>query len=151
MRTQCLTLCNPLDRSLLDSSVHGILQARVLEWVAISSSRGSPQPRDQTHISCGSGTGRSSLWWALIQNDWSPYKKRNPDRDTCTGRTPGERGDGHLQAKEKKLEWVLSSLATEGIHPVNTLVLDFEPPESSDTKSLLFKPLSLCYLASYLC
>ena len=33
------------------SSVHGILQARILEWVAISSSRGSSQPKDQTHVS----------------------------------------------------------------------------------------------------
>ena len=36
----CLTLCNPMDCSLLGSSLHGILQARVLEWVAISFSRG---------------------------------------------------------------------------------------------------------------
>ena len=35
----CLTLCNPMDSGLLGSSVHGILQARILEWVAISSSR----------------------------------------------------------------------------------------------------------------
>ena len=37
----CLTLCDPMDCSPLGSSVHGILQARILEWVAISSSRGS--------------------------------------------------------------------------------------------------------------
>ena len=41
----CLTLCDPLDYSLPGSPVHGILQARILEWVAISSSRGSSQPR----------------------------------------------------------------------------------------------------------
>ena len=39
----CLTLCDPMDHSLLGSSVHGILQARILEWVAICSSRGSSQ------------------------------------------------------------------------------------------------------------
>ena len=44
---------NPMDCSLPGSSAHGILQARLLVWVAISSSRGSFQPRDQTHISCG--------------------------------------------------------------------------------------------------
>ena len=43
-----LTLCNPMDCSPPDSSVHGILQARTLEWVAMPSSRGSSQPRDQT-------------------------------------------------------------------------------------------------------
>ena len=39
-------LCDPVDCSLLDSSLHGILQARILEWVAISFSRGVSQPRD---------------------------------------------------------------------------------------------------------
>ena len=48
----CLPLCDPMDSSLTGSSVHGIFQARVLEWVAISFSRGSSQPRDQTHVSC---------------------------------------------------------------------------------------------------
>ena len=42
----CPTLCNPVDCSPPGSSVHGISQARVLEWVAISFSRGSSQPRD---------------------------------------------------------------------------------------------------------
>ena len=42
----CLTLCDPMDCSLLGFSVHGIFQARVLEWVAISFSRGSSWPRD---------------------------------------------------------------------------------------------------------
>ena len=44
----CLTLCDPMDCSPLGSSVHGILQAGILEWVAIPYSRGSSQPRDQT-------------------------------------------------------------------------------------------------------
>ena len=47
----CLTLCDPMGCSL-PHSVHGIFQARVLEWVAISFSRGSSQPRDQTQVSC---------------------------------------------------------------------------------------------------
>jgi len=41
-----------MDGSPPGSSVHGIFQARILEWVAISYSRGSSRPRDQTHISC---------------------------------------------------------------------------------------------------
>ena len=48
----CLTLCNPTDCSLPGPSVHGILQAKILEWVAMPSSRGSFQPRDRTLISC---------------------------------------------------------------------------------------------------
>ena len=46
-----LTLCDPMDGSLPGSSVHGISQARVLEWVAIPFSRGSSQPRDCTRVS----------------------------------------------------------------------------------------------------
>ena len=50
----CSTLCNPMDCSPPGSSVHGMLQARALEWVAMPSSRGSSRPRDQTCGSCGS-------------------------------------------------------------------------------------------------
>ena len=49
------TLCNPRDCSPPGSSVHGIFQARILEWVTISYSRGSAQPRDQTQVSCVAG------------------------------------------------------------------------------------------------
>ena len=41
---KCLTLCDPMDCSLPGSSVHGILQARILEWIAIPTCRGSSQP-----------------------------------------------------------------------------------------------------------
>ena len=47
----CPTLCDPMDCSLSGSSVHGIFQARVLEWIAISFSRGSSWPRDRTQVS----------------------------------------------------------------------------------------------------
>ena len=58
----CLTLCDPIHCSPPDSSVHGIFQARILEWVALSSSRGSFPSGDQAHIS---GTGRQILYcWA---------------------------------------------------------------------------------------
>ena len=68
-----LTLCNPMDCSSPGSSVHGILQARILEWVAISSSRGSSQPKDWTCISCNAGwfltaepPGKPWCWFAFI-------------------------------------------------------------------------------------
>ena len=48
----CPTPCHPMDCGPPGSSVHGILQARILEWVPISFSRGSSQPRDQTRVSC---------------------------------------------------------------------------------------------------
>ena len=47
-----LTLCEPKDCSPPGSSVHGISQARILEWVAVSFSRGSSQPGDRTQVSC---------------------------------------------------------------------------------------------------
>ena len=59
----CLTLCEPINCSLPSSSVHGILQARVLEWVAISFSRGSSRTRDPTRVSCMAGR-RFTLWAA---------------------------------------------------------------------------------------
>ena len=71
----CPILCDPIDCSPPGSSVHGIFQARILEWVAISYSRGSSQPRDWTHGSCSSrriffflttwATGETAL------NEWS--------------------------------------------------------------------------------
>ena len=51
----CLTLCDPMDCSPQGSSVHEIFQARILEWVAISFSRGSSQSRDRTPVSCTAG------------------------------------------------------------------------------------------------
>ena len=47
----CPTLCDPMDCSLPGSSVHGIFQAIVLEWIAVSFSRGSSRPRDRTQVS----------------------------------------------------------------------------------------------------
>ena len=59
----CPTLCDPMDYT-----VHGILQARILEWVAFPFSRGSSQPRDQTQVSCTAGilaTHFSILAWKI--------------------------------------------------------------------------------------
>ena len=57
----CPTLCNPSDCSPQSSSVYGILQARILEWVAIPFSRGSSSPRDLTQVSCIAG-GLFAIW-----------------------------------------------------------------------------------------
>ena len=58
----CLTLHGPMDYSPPGSSVNGILQARILGWVVISSSRGFSQARDQTCLSCVSCIGRWVLY-----------------------------------------------------------------------------------------
>ena len=71
----CPTLCDPMDCCPPGSSVHGILQARILEWVAIPSSRGSSWLRDWTNISCISCTGRQILYhcstWEAPLHSWA--------------------------------------------------------------------------------
>ena len=63
----CPTLCNPVDCSLPGSSVHGILLARTVEWVAMPSSRGSSSSWDQTHVCCVSWiAGRFFTHWATL-------------------------------------------------------------------------------------
>ena len=57
----CLTFFDPMDCSPPGASVHGVLQARILEWVAMPSSRGSSQLRDRTWVSC-SCIGRRILY-----------------------------------------------------------------------------------------
>ena len=58
----CPILCDPVDYSPSGSSVRGILQAGILEWVVMPSSRGSSPPRDLNHISYVSCTGRQVLY-----------------------------------------------------------------------------------------
>ena len=72
----CPTLCDPMDCSPPDPSVHGISQARIQEWVAISISRGSSQARDQTHDSC---IGRWVLYhWAIRETHLFIYSIPKP-------------------------------------------------------------------------
>ena len=68
----CPTLCDPMDCSLPGSSIHGIFQARVLEWVAISFSRGSSQPSDLTRVS--HTPGRHFTVWATREPPSGPRK-----------------------------------------------------------------------------
>ena len=69
----CPTLCNPMDHSLPGSSVHGISQARLLEGVAMPSSRGSSQPKDRTHASWVSRiAGRFFTHWATWEALFHP-------------------------------------------------------------------------------
>ena len=62
----CLSLCDPMDYSPPGSFVHGILQARILERVAMPSSKGSSQPRDRTQVSCIAG--RFFTVWATRED-----------------------------------------------------------------------------------
>ena len=74
----CVRLCDPMDSSLQGSSVHGILQSRILEWVAMPSSRGSSQSRDWTQVS--HIAGRFFTIWAIskAQEYWIGYPIPSP-------------------------------------------------------------------------
>ena len=78
----CLTLCNPVDCSLPGSSVHGILQARIVEWIAISFSRRSSPPRDRTQVSRIGG--RRFKLWATREAD------QGKNNIQCSSHTPSK-------------------------------------------------------------
>ena len=69
----CPTLCDPMDYSLSGSLVHGIFQARVLEWVAISCSRESSQPRDRTQVSRIAGRC-FTIWATNVLSTYSQWR-----------------------------------------------------------------------------
>ena len=114
-----LTLCNPMDCRPSGSSVHGIPQARILEWVPMIFSRGSSQPRDQTSVSYVSCIGRQVLYhWEMtypIKKKWrwgiqtviatvvreAPWRRLEPWRwgspgDVCRKSIPGKK-DSHAR------------------------------------------------------
>ena len=74
----CPTLCDPMDCSLPDSSICGIFQARVLEWAAISFSRGSSRPRDRTQVP--QIVGQCFTIWATREVPGVPEEKENSVR-----------------------------------------------------------------------
>ena len=93
----CPTLCNPMDRSPPSSPVHGALQARMLEWVTMPSSRGSSQIRDKTRVSYVSCIGR---WVLTTHTTWEAplsilfsFKYNLQAKESCKGitySTPGK-------------------------------------------------------------
>ena len=95
----CPTLCNPMDYSPQGSAVHGILQARILEWVAMPSSRGSSQPTDWTQVSCIAG--RFFTVWAtreaLISHSRT-WRRMAPLSSTLTWKIPWMEEPGRVQS-----------------------------------------------------
>ena len=113
----CPTLFDPLDCSLPGSSVHGILQARILEWVAISYSGGSSQPGDWTqvfHIA-----GRFLTVWATREAPWDSIREVAQSCPTLCNpmdsSPPGSFLHGILQARI--LEWAAISFS-RGFSPL---------------------------------
>ena len=99
----CLTRCDPMNCSLPGSSVHGILQARILQWVTMPSSRGSCGPRNRIQVSYVSCIGREFfITGKLLQ---SCPTLCNP----IDGSPPGSPVPGILQART--LEWLAISFS----------------------------------------
>ena len=82
----CLTFCHPMDCSPPGSSVHGIFQARILEWVAMPSSRGSSKPRDRTRVS--STAGRLFTVLATREALWMGTPSPDPGRPSYSSTKP---------------------------------------------------------------
>ena len=109
----CLTL-QPHELQPPGSSVYGISQARILEWVAVSSSKGSSQPRDQTHVSCVCCIGSPILYhWATWEAQ-IPWREGSQESDTTD-----TRAHTHIQLKVNISKNLISYLlSTEKIPPI---------------------------------
>ena len=106
----CLTLCDPIDCNLPGSSIHGILQARILEWVAVSFSRGFSWPRDRT-------------WVSFIAGRFFSVRATRPCHWPCLSVPPGE---------GSSLQWVMSRKAKgPGLLPRGTGLREGQPRVSS--------------------
>ena len=109
--SKCPTLCDPTDCSPRGSSVHGILQAGILEWVAVFFSRGSSQPRDWTCISCIAGK---------FFTDWAHTYTHSTDKmllvskgEKDLGRNTPQRKHGLSQkARDQDLSFILREMGS---------------------------------------
>ena len=106
----CLTLCHPMDCSWPSSSVCGISQARILEWAAISSSKGSSWPKDWTCLSYNVGKffttkppGKPKLYYtfssvqfsqSVVSDSLRPHESQH-SRPPCPSPSPGVHSDSH--------------------------------------------------------
>jgi len=101
------TFCDPMDCSLPDSSVHGIVQASILEWVAISPSGASSQPGDQTHILGGPHTAGGLFTTVLPGKPYrlQPTEATHHSPSDSQGLGPVCRALGNLMVPQLTVEW----------------------------------------------
>ena len=108
----CTALCDPLDCSPPGSTVRGVFQARILEWVAIFFSWGSSCPRAQTHISCVSYiTGAFFICWAIweAQTFFTPKLKTKFTEDTMCGLCKEKKASCCFKLHNCLSLWILSN------------------------------------------
>ena len=139
----CLTLCDPMDCSPPGSSVHGISQARILEWVTISFTKRSSWPRDQTHISCVSCIGRQILYhWVTWEAPATKSLQSCPTLcDPIDGSPPGSAVPEILQART--LEWVAISFSNEWKWKVKVKSLSHVQPSATPWTAAFQVPPSM--------
>ena len=136
----CPTLCNPMDCSLPGFSVHGIFQARVLEWVAMSFSRGSSQPRDWTRVSRIVGR-RFTLWYMVAAAAAKSLQSCRTLWDPRDGSPPGSPVPGILQART--LEWVAIAFSNAWKWKVQVKSLSRVWPSATPWTAAFQAPLSM--------
>ena len=118
-------LCSPVDCSQPGSSVHGILRARIQEWISRSFPKGSCPPRDRTQVSCGSCTAGRFL-------ATKPLEKPTPD---CVARQTGHRHHARLQH-------TYATMDMEGGHLCALREIEgFHWPTPTDTQTVMLQAL----------
>ena len=133
-------LCHCMDCSPPDSSVHEILQARILEWVAIPSSRGSSQPRVQTCVSCIAGRFFThwATWEAQIENILVNKASHNKFQKTKSWRMHGEPSSQLSWKSVEKMTWKPLHLE------INTFVNNIDQSRKHDRTEEIFANQNVC-------
>ena len=126
----CPTLCDPVDCSPPGSSIHGILQARILEWVAISFSRGSSQPRDRTHVSRIAGRH---------VNLWATREGTRPFRTNTQKRCPFIIGDWNAEVGSHETPGVTGKFGLGGRNEAGQRLIDFCQENALVIENTLFQ------------
>ena len=160
-----------MDCSPAGSSVHGILQARIPEWISIPFSRGSSWPRDGTQVSCIAGRlftiwvtreAHTGVQWPLIQYDWCRCEKRRGTEKKNTHRrnhvkTEEDQSDAstsqgapRMTSKHRKLRErhgaEPSQALSERTRSDDTFIWDLESPELRQYVSMFQKNIYFCFI-----
>ena len=106
--------CESMDSSLPGSSVHGILQVRILEWVAISFSRGSSQPRNRTRVSCIAGR-----FFTTRATKEAPWDLPNPGTEPGFPILQADSLSVIHKGSPRRLEWVAYPFSSRSSRPGN--------------------------------
>ena len=149
----CPTFAIPMDWSLSGSSVHGILQVRILEWVAISFSRGSSWPRNRTQVSCI--VGRFFTDWAMKVVQEVPVRRCIRDLDgtiLCSSLNTKVGESAFLPGKKQGKDVPFSSMSLDLLTQVHAQLSSLSGERTSDSRiGLLGKAETVSKLCNVKC